>query len=85
MATVAQRWDEWLDLVSELAASPCPNFPRERVGRQLAESFQTRVSWNWTDGDDFGFQLDEPIPGWPTDADYEFWATEGIRNSSPRR
>ena len=79
MATVAQRWDEWLDLVCELVTHPCPTFPRERVGRQLAESFQTRVSWNWTDGDDFGFELDEPIPGWPTDADYEVWATEGIR------
>ena len=78
MATVAQRWDEWLDLVSELAAHPCPVFPREQVGRQLALSFQTRVSWNWIDGDDFGFELDEPIPGWPTDEEYEVWATEGI-------
>ena len=78
MATVAQRWDEWLDLVSELAAHPSPTFPREQVGRQLALSFQTRVSWNWIDGDDFGFELDEPIPGWPTDEEYEVWATEGI-------
>ena len=78
MATVAQRWDEWLDLVSGLAAHPCPTFPRAEVGRQLAESFQTRVSWNWMDGDAFGFELDEPIPGWPTDEDYHLWATEGI-------
>jgi DNA-binding CsgD family transcriptional regulator len=78
MATVAQRWDEWLDLVSDLAAHPCPTFPRDQVGRQLAESFQTRVSWNWIDGDEFGFELDDPIPGWPTEEEYRVWATEGM-------
>ncbi len=49
MASVAQRWDEWLDLVSGLAAHPSPTFPRAEVGRQLAESFATRVSWSWID------------------------------------
>ena len=78
MATVAQRWDEWLDLVSELAAHPCPTFPREQVARQLVRSFQTRVSWNWTDGDEFGFELDEPIAGWPTDEDYRYWVSDGM-------
>jgi DNA-binding CsgD family transcriptional regulator len=78
MATVAQRWDHWLDLVSDLAVHPCPSFPREAVGRQLAESFQTRVSWNWIDGEDFGFELDDPIPGWPSEDEYHVWATEGM-------
>ena len=54
MATVAQRWDEWLDLVSDLAAHPSRTFPRVEVGRQLAESFATRVSWSWIDGEAVG-------------------------------
>ena len=80
MTTVAQRFDNWLDLVSGLAAHPCPTFPRDPVNQLLVESFQTRVSWNWIEGDDFGFELDEPIPGWPTDEEFRLWATEGIPN-----
>jgi DNA-binding CsgD family transcriptional regulator len=79
MTSLAQRWDQWLDLVSGLAARPCPTFPREEVGRQLADTFQTRVSWNWTEGDEFGFEMDEPVPGWPTEEDYRLWACEGFR------
>ncbi len=78
MATVAERWDGWLDLVSGLAAHPRPVFPRAEVGAQLAETFQTRVSWNWVEGNDFGFEMDDPIPGWPTDEDLRFWAREGF-------
>jgi DNA-binding CsgD family transcriptional regulator len=79
MTSLAQRWDQWLDLVSGLAARPCPTFPREEVGRQLADTFQTRVSWNWTEGDEFGFEMDQPVPGWPTEEDYRLWACEGFR------
>ena len=74
MASVAQRWDEWLDLVSDLAAHPCPTFPRDQVGKQLAESFQTRLAWTWVDGDAFAFELDDPIPGWPDEETLALWA-----------
>ncbi|MET1059264.1 MAG: LuxR C-terminal-related transcriptional regulator [Nocardioides sp.] len=76
---MAQRWDQWLDLVSSLAAHPCPTFPREPVGRQLADSFQSRTSWRWVEGDGFGFAMDEPSPDWPTEEDYRRWACEGFR------
>ena len=36
------------------------------------------MSWNWIDGDDFGFELDDPIPGWPSEEEYQVWATEGM-------
>jgi len=78
MAAVAQRWDAWLDLVSELAARPCAEFPKAEVMEMVRLTFQTRVSYNWMDSlGEFDFEMDDPIPGWPTDADYEFWAREG--------
>jgi DNA-binding CsgD family transcriptional regulator len=73
MATVAQRWDQWLDLVSELAAHPCPTFPREQVGRQLATSFQTQLAWTRVAGDDLAFQPHHPIPGWPDEETLGLW------------
>ena len=76
MASVAQRWDQWLDLVSSLAAHPCPTFPREQVGEQLAESFRTQLAWACTEGDELGFALDDPIPGWPDHEVVGLWVED---------
>ena len=76
MATVAQRRDQWLDLVSSLAAHPCPTFPREQVGEQLAESFRTQLAWTWADGDELRFTLENPIPGWPDHEVLGLWAED---------
>jgi DNA-binding CsgD family transcriptional regulator len=76
MATVAQRWDQWLDLVSSLAAHPCPTFPREQVGEQLAQSFRTQLAWTWADGDELTFTLENPIPGWPDHEVLGLWVED---------
>ena len=79
MATVAHRWNEWLDFVSGLAATPCPVFPFRAVRARLQECFQARASYNWSDGpESWEFEFEDPIPGWPTEEDTRFWLTEGM-------
>ena len=78
MASVAKRWNAWLDLASDLAARPASEFPRRDLTTMLRATFQTRVSWHHLDGGDAEFEFDEPIPGWPNDADLDYWRTEGF-------
>ena len=44
MSTVAQRWEEWLDFVADLAARPTPEFPDHEIRSMLRRTFQTPVS-----------------------------------------
>jgi len=75
------RCAEWLDLTVTLCRSPCPVFPRAALADQLAVSFGCAVSWNWIDADgSYGFELREPIPGFPTDEEAIRWSTEGLSN-----
>ena len=79
MTGVAQRWDTWLDFVADLAARPSPEFPRTAVRSMLRESFQTRVSYNWVDGPEvYGFDIDDPAPGWPSRDEADYWARVGL-------
>ena len=79
MATVAQRWDAWLDFVCGLASRPCGTFPHAEIRDRLQQCFEARASYNWSDGPgSWEFEFDEPIPGWPTEDDSHFWMTEGM-------
>ena len=70
----------WLDLAVELSRHAGPVFPRVAIADQLAETFGCLVSWNWLDDDgSFGFELREPVPGFPAPGEGELWAREGMR------
>jgi DNA-binding CsgD family transcriptional regulator len=70
---------EWLDLSVSLSRCPLASFPRAVLAEQLAHTFDGTVSWNWLDSDgSYGFEMRDPIPGFPTDEEATRWATEGI-------
>lgn len=70
---------EWLDLSVTLSRVPSTCFPRAALADQLAQTFDALVSWNWLDSDgSYGFEMRDPIPGFPTDEEAIRWTSEGI-------
>ena len=70
---------EWLDLSVTLSRSPSTCFPRAALAEQLAQTFDGTVSWNWLDSDgSYGFEMADPIPGFPTDEEAIRWTSEGL-------
>jgi DNA-binding CsgD family transcriptional regulator len=79
MPTLAMRYLAWLDLTIELMSSAGREFPRAQIADGLRESFGCLVSWNWAEASGrFGFELQEPVPGFPGAGEAEVWATEGM-------
>ena len=67
MNTVERRVAAWVDLTGDLITQPRTAFPRQVLSARLHESFGCQVSWNWMDpGDNMGFVLHVPMPGWPS-------------------
>lgn len=74
-----QRCAEWLDLAVSLCRNPAARFPRAAVADQLAETYGCSVSWNWLEADgSYGFEMRDPIPGFPSEEEAIRWSTEGI-------
>ena len=70
---------QWLDVVADLTLRPTGDLPRDELTAHLVETFQARVSWHWAGAEgSFGFQMRDPLPGWPTESDLEPWR-HGIR------
>lgn len=62
----------------DLLLQDLTEFPRQAVGDALAADFGTATSWNWMEGNAFGFELRDPIPGWPEPDVVEFWEQSGL-------
>jgi DNA-binding CsgD family transcriptional regulator len=79
MGSPLLRHAEWLDLAATLCASPSEAFPRAVLADELAATFPASISWNWLDSDGtYGFEMREPIPGFPSDEEAHRWSREGI-------
>lgn len=75
-----RQYAEWLVVVAELLAMPgAATFPRDPLAVELSHTFGCQVSWNWRDADGrFGFDLLDPVPGFPTPEHAEFWTRNGL-------
>jgi DNA-binding CsgD family transcriptional regulator len=70
---------EWLDLSVSLSRTPVAAFPRAALVDELSATFDGMVSWNWLDADgSYGFEMRDPIPGFPTDEEAAHWVIEGL-------
>jgi DNA-binding CsgD family transcriptional regulator len=70
---------EWLDLSVSLSRTPVAAFPRAALVDELSATFDGVVSWNWLDVDgSHGFEMRDPIPGFPTDEEAARWVIEGM-------
>lgn len=73
------RSSRWVDLVGDLLQRPAGEFPRDLLLDQLRDDFGCTSSWNWRDEDtSFGFELSDPIPGWPEPDQLEVWGRFGL-------
>jgi DNA-binding CsgD family transcriptional regulator len=85
MATVAQRLDSWVELACDLVTHPRGSFPRHLLLVELAATFDTHAAWHWNDARGaFGFEMDEPIDGWPTAGQLADWAPRMTSHPLPR-
>ncbi|MGB0099142.1 MAG: helix-turn-helix transcriptional regulator [Nocardioides sp.] len=67
MGAVERRVSRWVDLVGDLVTGHATAFPHRVVSAQLHDTFGSQVSWNWMDpAGRAGFELYQPIEGWPT-------------------
>jgi len=80
MTAVERRLAPWLEFVGDLLLQSVPrDFPHDLVAHEMAATFGCQVSWNWADCDgSFGFELTDPVPGWPTSEQLDFWSRHGI-------
>jgi DNA-binding CsgD family transcriptional regulator len=75
--SLARRFSPWLDIVRDLLAT-LHEFPRQVLLHELSCSFGTRASWAWGEADGgCGFEMTEPIFGWPSPECLELWRTAG--------
>jgi len=75
------RCVDWLDLVASLCRNPGSHFPRAALADQLADTYGCAVSWNWLDSDgSYGFEMRDPIPGFPSEEEAVRWSLEGVPN-----
>ena len=73
------RFSRWVDLVGDLLLRPASEFPRGLILDQLRHEFGCTSSWNWRDEDtSFGFEISDPIPGWPEPEQLEVWGRFGM-------
>jgi DNA-binding CsgD family transcriptional regulator len=73
--TVEKRTTPWLDLVAALLHAPTTSFPVDAFLDQFHDTFGTQNSWNWVDPDgSYGFRMWQPIAGWPTPDEMDFFA-----------
>lgn len=74
MATPKNHYALWFAYAADLIQSGRRSFSRLEVADLLAATFECPVSWNWVDADGrFGFELREPIPGFPSHEEAEVW------------
>lgn len=67
LGSVERRVAAWVDLVGDLVLQPTSASPHRLLLSRLGETFGCQVSWNWMDPDGrAGFELNVPIPGWPS-------------------
>lgn len=65
MSALERRVARWPEVIGDLLLKDLTEFPRQAVGDAIARDFDTELSWNWMDAGAFGFELRNPIPGWP--------------------
>lgn len=79
MSCVERRFLYWVDLVDHLLSCPEGSLPTAELTAELADTFETSASWNWADADGgYGFEMLDQPPGWPTEAEVEFWTHEAM-------
>lgn len=75
------RYTQWVDLAVTLCRSPCTKFPRAALADQLYDTYRCSVSWNWLNSDgSFGFEVREPMHGFPPEEEAARWSSEGFPN-----
>ena len=65
MSALERRVAQWSEVIGDLLLQHLVEFPRRAIGEAITDDFGSTSSWNWKDGDSFGFELREPVPGWP--------------------
>jgi DNA-binding NarL/FixJ family response regulator len=65
-------------VIGDLLLRDLTEFPHRAVGDAIAADFDTGLAWNWMERDAFGFELRDPIPGWPEPAALDFWKEAGL-------
>lgn len=79
MPDVERRFTHWVDLVDHLLRCPASGFPTGMLTAEMGATFGTNASWNWAEADgSFGFEMLEQPPGWPSEAEVEFWTQEAL-------
>ncbi len=79
MRSTAAETADWLDLVATLARAPADSFPLTALTDQLFDTYGCVVSWNFVNADgDFGFEMRERIPGFPSQDEADVWMEHGM-------
>lgn len=78
MSALERRVARWPEVIGDLLLKDLTEFPHRAVGDAIAHDFDTELSWNWMEAGAFGFELRNPIPGWPEPDAIAFLERTGI-------
>jgi DNA-binding CsgD family transcriptional regulator len=74
------RYQAWVDLVADLAATPSHQFPRDCLMQMLSATYGSIVTWEELRSDGTrGFEMSEPLGDFPTDEETEIIVSYGLQ------